>query len=101
MEHDLAFARAQAIETLPERSQRPIALPSGTIPSEPGLDGVKELLITERLCEELHGAALHRLHGHRHIGVCGDEDDRELSVCRGELALKLQTASPWQSHVEH
>jgi hypothetical protein len=50
MQHDLALARAERVETLPERSQCPITLPAGTIASEAGLDGVKKILITERLC---------------------------------------------------
>jgi hypothetical protein len=53
MEHDLTFARAEAIETLPERSQLPITLPSGTIASESGFDSLDKVLITERFCQEL------------------------------------------------
>ena len=44
---------------------------------------------------------IHRLHGHRDVGVRRDEDDRQLPVRRGKLALKLKTASPRHSHVEH
>ena len=76
-------------------------LPPGTIASEAGLDSVKKILITEWLCEELHGAALHRLHGHRHVGMRCDEDDRHLPVRSGKVALKLKTASPRHSHVEY
>ena len=51
--HDLALAGAERFETLPEPTQGPITLPTGTIASEAGLDGVEEVLITERFCEEL------------------------------------------------
>ena len=33
--------------------------------------------------------------------MSGDENDREVNVRRGELALQIETASPRQSHVEH
>ena len=58
MEHDLMLAGAERVETFPERSQCPFTLPTGTIASEAGLNGVKQILITERLCEELYSAAL-------------------------------------------
>src|SRR5262245_2990545 len=100
MEHDLTLTRAERVETPPERRQSPITLPSGTIASQSGFNGLNEILITERLCQELDGAALHRLHGHRDVGVRCDEDNRHLPICRGKVALKLKTASPWHSHVE-
>ena len=93
LDHDLTLAGAERFETLPERTQGPIALPTGTIASEAGLDRVEKLLITERFCEELYGTALHRLHGHRDVGMRCDEDDRHLPVRRGKVALKLKTAS--------
>jgi hypothetical protein len=101
MQHDLALARAERIETLPEHGQCPITLPAGTIASEAGLDSVKKILVTERLCEELYRTALHRLHGHWHVGVGCDEDNRHLPVCGGEVVLKLKTASSQHSHVEY
>ena len=101
LDHDLALAGAERVETLPERTQGLITLPTGTIASEAGLDSIEEVLITERLCEELYGTALHRLHGHRDVAVRCDEDDRDLPVRRGKVALKLKTASPRHSNVEH
>src|SRR5882672_527903 len=101
MEHDLTLAGAERAETLPERSQCPVALPPGTIASEAGLDSVKKILITERLCEELDRTTLHRLHGHRHVGMRCNEDDLHLPVRSSKVALKLKTASPRHSHVEH
>src|ERR1700680_3154607 len=101
MEHDLTLTGAERVKALPERGQYPFTLPAGTIASEPGLDSVKQVLITEWLCEELYGAALHRLHGHRYVGMRCDEDDRHLPVRSGKVALKLKTASPRHSHIEH
>src|SRR5258705_7355685 len=101
MEHDLTLTWAERVEALPERSQSPFTLPAGTIASETGLHGVKQVLITEWLCKELHRTALHRLHGHPHVGMRCDEDERHLPVGSGKGALKLKTASPRHSHVEH
>jgi hypothetical protein len=64
------------------------------------MNGIEEILITERLGKELNSATLHRLHRHRDVAVPGDEDDWDLSVGRRELALKIQTALPRQSHIE-
>jgi hypothetical protein len=41
------------------------------------------------------------LYGHRNVAVRRDEDDRHLPVRRGKVALKLKTASPRHSNVEH
>src|SRR4029453_7117865 len=100
-DHDFPLAGAERVETLPELTQSPIALATGTIASEAGFDSLEEVLITERLCEELYGTPLHRLYGHRNVAVRRDEDDRQLPVRRGKVALKLKTASPRHSNVEH
>src|SRR5215475_11863784 len=101
MEHDVPLAGAECVETFPERSHCPFTLTTGTIASEAGLNGVEQILITERLCEELYSAALHRLHGHRHVGVRRNEDDRHLPVRSSKVALKLKTASLRHSDVEY
>jgi hypothetical protein len=41
------------------------------------------------------------LHGHWDVAVRRDKDDWELPVGGGKLALKLETATPRQSHVDH
>jgi hypothetical protein len=46
-DHDLALAGAKCRETLLERSQCPVALPTRTIAREPGLHSIEEFLITE------------------------------------------------------
>src|ERR1700730_7294215 len=99
--HDLALARAQRFKTFPERSQSLFTCPPGTIASEADLDGIQKVLITERLRQELNGTTFHSLHRHGNVTMPGDEDDWEIPVGRGEVALKLETASARQSHVEH
>src|SRR6476660_6964869 len=77
LNHDLALPGAERLEALPEDRQSLFILPPGTIASEADLNGVNEVLITERLRQELDGATLHRLHRHRDVAVSCDEDDWE------------------------
>src|SRR6202021_3016197 len=83
-----------------ERRQGLLILPPSMITSEAELNGIEQLLITERLRKELNGTTLHRLHRHRDVAVPCDEDDWQFPVRRGELALKIKAALPWQSDVE-
>jgi hypothetical protein len=64
------------------------------------LDRVDQVLITERLGQELNGTAFHRLHRHRDVTVSRYEDDRYFDIRLRELALKIQAAPPGQSNVE-
>jgi hypothetical protein len=54
--------RGQCFATVPECSQGNVILPTDEIVSDAELDGVEEVLITDRFGEELKGAALRRLH---------------------------------------
>src|SRR5712671_5783539 len=101
LNHDLALAWSQRCETILDRSHGFFTLTPGAIARETDLDGIKEILIAIRLREELNSAPLHRLHRHRDIAMPGDKDDWEFFLRRRELALKVETASPRQSHVEH
>ena len=101
LNHDLALPGAQRFEAFPEGGQSFLILPPGAITREADLNGVEELLITERLGKELNGTTLHRLHRHRDVAVPCDEDDWEFPVRRGELALKFKTALPRQPDVEN
>jgi hypothetical protein len=75
--------------------------PPCTVARKTELNGVEEILIAERLGQELDGTSLHRLHGHWDVAMPGDEDDRNLPLCCGELALKIEAALAKHSDVEH
>src|ERR1700733_1617426 len=100
LRHDLALPGAQRLEALPEGGQGFLTLPPSAITREAELNGVEELLITERLRKELNGTTLHCLHRHRDVAVPCDEYDRDFPVRRGELALKTKTALSRQPDVE-
>jgi hypothetical protein len=40
-------------------------------------------------------------HGHRDVAMTGDENDRNVNACFGELGLKVEPAYPGQSYVQH
>src|SRR5436305_14186669 len=92
LKHDLAFAGAERIETLPECCESVLIVPTSAIARKASLDGIEKVLIAKWFCEELDGAPLHGLHGHWYIAVGRNKDDGDLSVRGGKLALKLETA---------
>src|ERR1700688_1123371 len=101
LNHDLALPGAQRLEAFPEGGQSFLILSPSAIAIKADLNGVEELLITERLGKELNGTTLHRLHRHRDVAVPCDEDDWEFPVRRGVLALKIKSALPRQPDVQH
>ena len=101
LKHDLTFAGTERIKTLPKCAQGFLVFSAGTIVGKPSLDGIEKLLVTEWFCEKLYGATFHGLHRHRDIAMGRNKDDWEQPVRGGKFALKVETAQPRQSHVEH
>src|ERR1700677_3040003 len=101
LNHDLALPRTKRSEALPEGGRSLFILSPSAITRKAELNRFEQLLIPKRLCQELDGAAFHRLHRHRNVAMPRDEDDRELRIRPGELALKIKAALPRQSYVEH
>src|ERR1700751_4218599 len=52
LNHNLTFAGADPLEALTERTQGPSTPGRSTIGTEPRLDGIQEVLIAERFCQE-------------------------------------------------
>src|SRR5215471_2436930 len=92
LEHDLAFPRAERIESLPECIECLVIFPTSTIARKASLDRIEKVLIAKWLCEELDSAPLHCLHGHWYVTMGRDKDDGDLPFRGGKLALKLETA---------
>jgi hypothetical protein len=65
------------------------------------VDAVEQVLVAERLLDEVDRAGLHRLDRHRHVAVAGDEDDRQDRVALVELDLQFETAHAGHADVEH
>src|SRR5689334_23909614 len=87
--HHLALARGEAREPRSHLGQSFFVLPPCAVALEAQLDRVEQILVAEWLGQKLDRSALHRPDGHRDVAIPGDEDDRELDVRGGELALKV------------
>src|SRR5262249_34040246 len=98
---DLALPSVQRVKALSEIHQNFFVFPACAVTRKADLNCVKEILVAEGLRQELDSAAFHGLHGHRDVAMPRDEDDRDVPVSRGELALKIETALTWQSDIEH
>jgi hypothetical protein len=99
--HHLSLARGQSLEARAELGDRALAVKPCAVLRQALIDGVKQILGAEWLCQKLYRTILHRLHGHRDIAVTGNEDNREPNVCRREVALEVKATSAWQSDVQH
>ena len=64
-----------------------------------GMHRVEQVLIAERLDEEIHRASLHGPHRHRHVAVPGDEHHRQVHSGLGERALEVQPALAGQADI--
>ena len=65
------------------------------------MHGVEQVLVAERFGEELHRPGLQGLHRHRDVAIARDEDNWQVELGGGQLALEVQAAQPGQTHVEH
>src|ERR1700677_1334465 len=72
-----------------------------TVFGEPDIHCIKEVLVSEWLREKLDGTGFHRPHAHWNISIPADEDNRGCDGCRSQILLKIQSTSPWQSHIEN
>ena len=75
--------------------RRPAARPERTYPFSQEIVGV------ERLGQEFDGAGLHGAHGHRHVPVARDEDDRHVGPIAGKPLLHVQPVEIGKLDVEH
>src|SRR5262252_852670 len=99
--HYLSLAWGKSLEACPQRGDHLFVLQPRAISPEAQLNRVQQVLIAERLGQELDRATLYRLDGDRDVAVSRDEDDRNVNVRRRELSLKIETASPGQPDIEH
>src|SRR5262249_30291877 len=87
--------RGAQLRALPAiRAHRAVAL-------DPASNGVEQILLAERLRQELDGAGLHGADRHWNVAVAGEEDDRQLGLRVGELALQIEPAEPREPHIQH
>src|ERR1700730_12195350 len=63
------------------------------------MNRIQEILVAERLGEEFHGPRLHGPYRHRNVAVRGDENDRNLNIGCGQLALEVQPTDSRQPDI--
>src|SRR5262245_6912372 len=99
--HHFALTGSQRLETFPQRAQSPFSLASRAIAFEAEVDRVQQVLVPDRLGQELDRPSLHGLNRHGNVAIRGNENDRHINVRRRELSLEIETALPGQSDVEN
>src|SRR5215831_2076311 len=90
--HHLALTGGEGFKARAYRGGCLFVLPPCAISSEALLNGVQQVLIAERLGQELDRSIFYRPDRHRDVAVSGDDNDRDLNVRRRELSLKIETA---------
>ena len=86
--------------TVAQLLHRALGFAARAVALQGGVDGVEKFLIAERLLQKAEGARLHRPHGHRHVGVAGDEDDGRTHAARLQFGLEIEPALAGQPDVE-
>ena len=77
-----------------------LLLASGPIPFQRQMNRIHKILVTEGLGEKLHGSRLHGPYCHRDVAVRSGENDRNLTIGFGELALQGESADSRQPDIE-
>src|SRR5262249_46383351 len=75
--------------------------PGALATRDPLLNRLEQLLIVERLGEELDRARLHGANGHRDIAASGDEYDRQFEAEFAQFLLQLEPAEIREVNVKH
>src|ERR1700733_15961564 len=74
---------------------------SGTISVQCDANSIQQILIAEWLGEKFDGSSFHSADTHGNVAVAGEKDDRNTSVSRCELALKIESTQSRKSDVKH
>src|SRR5882757_9501265 len=56
--------------------------------------GIQDILVTERLGQEVDGSSFHCLDRHRNVAVTRHKDDRDANIRLSQFGLKVETADP-------
>jgi hypothetical protein len=100
LEH-FALARGEACDTGADVVQFDACLTRVAIVLQRTANCREQVDVFHWLGEKVGGAALHRLHAHRHVRAAREEDDRQHAASRGEGLLKFETVETGHRHVEH
>src|ERR1017187_3306659 len=90
--HDFALAWGERFVVLSQLAKFTVLLTRYPIAIPSLIHRIQQVLVSERLGQELDGAGFHGLYRHRNISMTGDEYDRNPDARVGQFALKIQTA---------
>ena len=97
--HHLQLARRQAIEPGAQLRQGLLGRQLVEHARERAVDGGEQMRIVHRLLDEVLGAGLDGRDRHLHVGMAGDEDDRQGDVAAGKFAHQLDAVHAGHAHV--
>jgi len=98
--HHLPFATGERRVIIPERAYLRFLTKYGCTALDGVPNGDQQNLVVKRLCQEFDSPRLHGLHGHRHIAVSGDEDDRHVDPIDDAL-LQIETIEVRKTNVQY
>ena len=96
----LVLTRCESGEDFTNSGDRAFTFAQGVSSLDCCLDCVEQILMTNWFGQEFYGASLHSPDGHWNVGVTADKDYWNVRVSLGELVEEVNSASPWQSHIE-
>src|SRR5262245_6554944 len=97
----LALTDRQRIEPVFQQFQV-VTLEAGSAVDVDGLvNGIEQILLPERLREELHRAGLHRPDRHPYVTMPRHENDRDGEIHARELVLKIESADTRHSDIQY
>src|SRR5579864_8121964 len=99
--HDLALACGKRLVALSQLGELTLLLARRPVALQSLLDSVQQVLVAERLGQELHRAGFHGIHRHRDISMTGYEDDRNPDTRFNQLVLKFQAVHSGKSYVQY
>src|SRR5580704_15751208 len=86
---DFTLPRCQQFETLADHRDLSLTAPPGTVLFQRDLNRIQQVLVAERLGQELDGSRFHGSHRHGDVAVAGDKDDGNMNTSLSQLALKI------------
>jgi hypothetical protein len=101
MRENLALARREACQALPERVHLDLRHASAPVHLDGVAHGRQQLPVIDRLGQEIHRAGLHGPHARRDVAPSSDEDDGPRGARGRQRLLQLEPVEPGQGDIEH
>jgi hypothetical protein len=98
--HDLAFAPAQAGQPAVDRTAVFLAAAAVGVGGERLDHPIDQIIVVEGLLDKVPSAFLQCGHGHRHVAVAGQEDDRQGTAQFAQAVEQFQAAHAVHADVQ-